>query len=156
MVICCHTTSGSAAHATHCATHVTPCRPLIRAFPGGFELHLLHEEGEGHRRPAFFGNTISIAVPDFGIGSTGCVGWGGGYNFRTCTARETIFPGISVAFFCARKCASSILRGDKRSMGPFFFVVREKTTAFCFLFIKNPLEDACPVVPCYLRERVLY
>ena len=30
----CQTTSFSAAHATHCATYCTPCRPLIRAFSG--------------------------------------------------------------------------------------------------------------------------
>jgi hypothetical protein len=34
LVIYCQTTSVSAAHATHCATHCTPCRPLIRAFSG--------------------------------------------------------------------------------------------------------------------------
>ena len=34
MVIYCQTTGVSAAHATHCATYCTPCRPLIRAFSG--------------------------------------------------------------------------------------------------------------------------
>ena len=34
LVIYCQTTSVSAAYATHCATYYTPCRPLIRAFPG--------------------------------------------------------------------------------------------------------------------------
>ena len=34
LVIYCQTTSVSAAHATHCATYCTPCRPLIRAFSG--------------------------------------------------------------------------------------------------------------------------
>ena len=34
MVIYCQTTGASAAHATHCATYCTPCRPLIRAFSG--------------------------------------------------------------------------------------------------------------------------
>jgi len=29
LVIYCRTTSVSAAHATHCATYCTPCRPLI-------------------------------------------------------------------------------------------------------------------------------
>ena len=28
----CQTTSVSAAHATHCATHCTPCRPLIPGY----------------------------------------------------------------------------------------------------------------------------
>jgi len=32
LVIYCQTTSVSAAHATHCATYCTPCRPLLRAF----------------------------------------------------------------------------------------------------------------------------
>ena len=36
------------------------------------------EKGEGHRRPAFLEKNISIAVPHFGVGSTGCVGWGEG------------------------------------------------------------------------------
>jgi len=30
-VVDCQTTSVSAAHATHCATYCTPCRPLTRA-----------------------------------------------------------------------------------------------------------------------------
>ena len=34
LVIYCQTTGVSAAHATHCATYCTPCRPLIRAFSG--------------------------------------------------------------------------------------------------------------------------
>ena len=34
LVIHCQTTGVSAAHATHCATYCTPCRPLIRAFSG--------------------------------------------------------------------------------------------------------------------------
>ena len=34
LVIYCQITGASAAHATHCATHCTPCRPLIRAFSG--------------------------------------------------------------------------------------------------------------------------
>ena len=34
MVIYCQTTGVSAAHATHCATYCTPCRPLIREFSG--------------------------------------------------------------------------------------------------------------------------
>ena len=34
LVIYCQTTGVSTAHATHCATYCTPCRPLIRAFPG--------------------------------------------------------------------------------------------------------------------------
>ena len=34
LVIYCQTTGVSAAHATHCATFCTPCRPLIRAFSG--------------------------------------------------------------------------------------------------------------------------
>ena len=34
LVIYCQTTSVSAAHATHCATNCTPCRPLLRAFSG--------------------------------------------------------------------------------------------------------------------------
>ena len=34
LVIYCQTTSVSAAHATHCVTYCTPCRPLIRAFSG--------------------------------------------------------------------------------------------------------------------------
>jgi hypothetical protein len=34
LVIYCQTTGASAAHATHCATYCTPCRPLIRAFSG--------------------------------------------------------------------------------------------------------------------------
>ena len=34
LVIHCQTTSVSAAHATHCATHCTPYRPLIQAFAG--------------------------------------------------------------------------------------------------------------------------
>jgi len=34
LVIYCQTTSVSAAHATHCATYCTPCRPLLRAFSG--------------------------------------------------------------------------------------------------------------------------
>ena len=34
LVIYCQTTSVSAAHATHCATYCTPCRPLIRVFVG--------------------------------------------------------------------------------------------------------------------------
>jgi hypothetical protein len=35
LVIYCRQTTGvSAAHATHCATHCTPCRPLIRALSG--------------------------------------------------------------------------------------------------------------------------
>ena len=34
LIIHCQTTSVSAAHATHCATYCTPCRPLIRAFSG--------------------------------------------------------------------------------------------------------------------------
>ena len=33
-LIYCQTTGVSAAHATHCATYCTPCRPLIRAFSG--------------------------------------------------------------------------------------------------------------------------
>ena len=34
LVIYCQTTGFSAAHATHCATYCTPCRPLTRAFSG--------------------------------------------------------------------------------------------------------------------------
>ena len=34
LVIYCQTTGVSAAHATHCATYCTPCRPLKRAFSG--------------------------------------------------------------------------------------------------------------------------
>jgi len=34
LVIYCQTTGVSAAHATHCATYCTPCRPLRRAFSG--------------------------------------------------------------------------------------------------------------------------
>ena len=34
LVIHCQTLGVSAAHATHCATYCTPCRPLIRAFSG--------------------------------------------------------------------------------------------------------------------------
>ena len=34
LVIYCQTSSVSAAHATHCATYCTPCRPLFRAFSG--------------------------------------------------------------------------------------------------------------------------
>ena len=34
LVIYCQTTGVSAAHATHCATYYTPCRPLIRASSG--------------------------------------------------------------------------------------------------------------------------
>jgi len=34
LVIYCQTTGVSVAHATHCATYCTPCRPLIRAFSG--------------------------------------------------------------------------------------------------------------------------
>ena len=34
LVIYCQTSSVSAAHATHCATYCTPCRPLLRAFSG--------------------------------------------------------------------------------------------------------------------------
>jgi hypothetical protein len=34
LIIYCQTTSVSAAHAPHCATYCTPCRPLIRAFSG--------------------------------------------------------------------------------------------------------------------------
>ena len=34
LVMCCQTTGVSAAHALHCATYCTPCRPLIRAFSG--------------------------------------------------------------------------------------------------------------------------
>ena len=34
LVIYCQTTGVSAAHATHCATYCTSCRPLIRAFSG--------------------------------------------------------------------------------------------------------------------------
>jgi len=34
LVIYCQTTSASAAHATHCATYCTLCRPLVRAFSG--------------------------------------------------------------------------------------------------------------------------
>ena len=34
LVIYRQTTSVSAAHASHCATYCTPCRPLIRAFSG--------------------------------------------------------------------------------------------------------------------------
>ena len=34
LVIYCQTTGVSAAHAAHCATYCTPCRPLIRAFSG--------------------------------------------------------------------------------------------------------------------------
>ena len=43
LVIYCQTTGVSAAHATHCATYCTPCRPFIRAFPDGFEFHLLQK-----------------------------------------------------------------------------------------------------------------
>ena len=34
LVIYCQTTGASAAHATHCATYCTPCRPLMQAFSG--------------------------------------------------------------------------------------------------------------------------
>ena len=34
LVIYCLPTGVSAAHATHCATYCTPCRPLVREFPG--------------------------------------------------------------------------------------------------------------------------
>ena len=34
LVIYCQTTGVIAAHATHCATYCTPCRPLIPAFSG--------------------------------------------------------------------------------------------------------------------------
>ena len=34
LVIYCQTTGVSAAHATHCASYCTPCRPLRRAFSG--------------------------------------------------------------------------------------------------------------------------
>ena len=34
LVSYCQTTGVSAAHATHCATYCTACRPLLRAFPG--------------------------------------------------------------------------------------------------------------------------
>ena len=34
LVIYCQTTGVSAAHATHCATYCSPCRPLRRAFSG--------------------------------------------------------------------------------------------------------------------------
>ena len=34
LVIYCQTTGVSAAHAAHCATYCTACRPLIRAFSG--------------------------------------------------------------------------------------------------------------------------
>ena len=34
LVIYCQTAGVSAAHATHCATYCTPCRPLRRAFSG--------------------------------------------------------------------------------------------------------------------------
>jgi hypothetical protein len=34
LIIYCQTTGVSAAHATHCATYCTPCRPLRRAFSG--------------------------------------------------------------------------------------------------------------------------
>jgi hypothetical protein len=34
LITYCQTSSVSAAHAPHCATYCTPCRPLIRAFSG--------------------------------------------------------------------------------------------------------------------------
>ena len=34
LVFRCQTTSVSVAHATHCASHCIPCRPLIRTFSG--------------------------------------------------------------------------------------------------------------------------
>ena len=66
-------------------------------------------------------DTISIAVPYSGIWSTGCGERGISGNVQTCTAREPVFFGNIVAFLGPRKCASSILRGGKRSMGHALF-----------------------------------
>ena len=60
----CQTSSVSSAHATHCATYCTPCRPLIRALsgwigtlpsinmyaePSGFRMNMF-AESSGRRR----------------------------------------------------------------------------------------------------------
>ena len=53
LVVYFQTSSVSAAHATHCATNCSPCRPLIRAFPGWIRTPDSTQDREGERsRPA--------------------------------------------------------------------------------------------------------
>jgi len=67
LVIYCQTTSVSAAHATHCATYCTPCRPLIRAFSGWIRTPppTIFTTGMGGEGSGFGFQSFGFRVPCF-------------------------------------------------------------------------------------------
>ena len=67
LLIYCQTTGVSAAHATHCATYCTPCRPLIRAFSGWIRTPPPTRGRTGQNRLGWGGiqlcGSVSMTVP---------------------------------------------------------------------------------------------
>ena len=72
------------------------------------------EEGGEHRRYAFLSETISMVVPDFGIGPQGWL-----VQFSTMHHTETQGFKGNIGPFFSPKLASCILRRDKRSVHDF-------------------------------------